>query len=139
MGTNETKLIFMKSIKKKVAALLDGTGLIPIKNECVEEVLKKSHFVFTEEAVDEESFVEFTRRVLDKALHNEKIIKSIKQCIIFSVPKRHIAMFGIEEFEPLSGYLSNWAEGEAEYILGIYEIPDFKRMKITIVVNSLLA
>ena len=83
--------------------------------------------------------MEFTRRVLDKALHNENIIKSIKQCIIFSVPKRHIAMFGIEEFEPLSGYLSNWAEGEAEYIWGIYEIPDFKRMKITIVVNSLLA
>ena len=114
----------MKSIKKKVAALLDGTGLVPIKNECVEEVLKEGHFVFTEEAVDEESFVEFTRRVLDKALHNENIIKSIKQCIIFSVPKRHIAMFGIEEFEPLSGYLSNWAEGEAEYIWGIYGAPD---------------
>ena len=129
----------MRSIKKKVAALLDGTGLAPIRNECLEEVFMEGHFVFTEEAVDEETLAEFIRRVLDKALQNERIIKSIKQCIIFSIPKRHIEMFGIEEFEQLSGYLSNWSEGEADYIWGIYEIPDFKRMKITIVVNSLLS
>lgn len=127
----------MKNVEKKVAALLAGTGVIPIKNEWVEELLNGGHVVFTEKAADGESDAEFMRRAFSKVLQNESIVKSTKQCIIFNAPERHGKM-SIDEIEQLSGYISKWSVGEAEYIMnwGLYEMPDCKRMKITIVANS---
>lgn len=127
----------MKNVEKKVAALLAGTGVIPIKNQWVEELLNGGHVVLTEKATDGETDAEFMRRTFSKALQNESIVKSTKQCIIFNAPERHGKM-SIDEIEQLSEYISKWSVGEAEYIMnwGLYEIPDSKRMKITIVANS---
>lgn len=127
----------MSKSEKQMAALLAGTGVIPIKNEWVEELLNGGHVMFTEKAADGESDAEFMRRAFSKALQNESIVKSTKQCIIFNTPERHGKM-SIDEIEQLSGYISKWSVGEAEYIMnwGLYEIPDSKRMKITIVANS---
>lgn len=126
----------MEKVKNQIATLLAGTGIIPIPERCLEELLVDEHFMFTEESEDGESEGEFMRRVFSKALWNKNIAQSTKQCMVINAPVGHGKM-NLDEIEQLSIYIKRWSIKGTPYTInwGLYEIPDSTKMKITIVAN----
>lgn len=127
----------MEKIEKKVATLLAGTGVIPIPEKCLEELLVDEHFMITEESEDGESEGDFMRRVFNNALRNKAIVESTKQCMVINAPVGHGKM-SLDEIEQLSSYITRWSIGNLPYTMnwGLYEIPYTTKMRITIVANS---
>ena len=126
----------MKSIERKIASLLAGTGVIPVPKECLEDILKEKHVVFNEESEEGESEEVFMRRAFCKALQTKSIANSTKQCMVINTPVGHGKM-SIGEIEQLSSYIRNWSTGNTPHTMnwGLYEIPNSSSMRITIVAN----
>lgn len=124
--------------EKKIATLLAGTGIIPISEGCLEDILVNEHFMITEESEDGESEENFMRRIFSKALRNKAIVESTKQCMVINVPVGHGKM-SLDEIEQLSSYIARWSIGDIPYTMnwGLYEIHNSTKMRITIVANSL--
>lgn len=127
----------MEKVKKTIATLLAGAGIIPVPEKCLEELLVDEHFMFTEESEDGETEGEFMRRVFCKALRDRHIAQSTKQCMVINAPVGHGKM-NLDEIEQLSWYIKRWAIKGTPYTMnwGLYEIPNSTKMSITIVANS---